>query len=316
MAATDVLTRDEIRRFTEPSDAAGWAAVATTWGLIAAALALPALWPHPVTIAVSLVILGGRHLALAVLMHESSHRSLFKSRRLGEFIGRWLCAAPQALDLEAYRKHHIGHHAHAGTDRDPDLALVKPFPATPRSMARKLARDIFGITGLKRWFGLTMMGLGVFVYDVSGEGRWANLRGRTAGDYLRDGLRNLGPALLVNGLLLAALIAAGYAWVFLLWIISDLTVYSLFLRIRSIAEHAGTEGGPDPRLHTRTTAASWLARLTVAPHSVNFHIEHHLLMTAPYHRLQALHETLAARGALDDAKLSDSYIAVLRELTV
>jgi fatty acid desaturase len=64
--------------------------------------------------------------------------------------------------------------------------------------------------------------------------------------------------------------------------------------------------------NTRTTLAAWWERLLVAPNRVNFHLEHHLLMTVPHHNLPALHQILRARGAIDAGCLAPNYAAVLR----
>ncbi len=94
-----------------------------------------------------------------------------------------------------------------------------------------------------------------------------------------------------------------------------LTTYGLFLRVRALAEHAGTEQTRDPFRNTRTTAAGLLARMTVAPLRVNYHLEHHLLVAVPWYRLPALHALLRARGALDGAMVSHGYLSVLRTAT-
>jgi len=90
------------------------------------------------------------------------------------------------------------------------------------------------------------------------------------------------------------------------------TTFSLFVRIRSIAEHGVTEHSMDPLKNTRTTHASQLARLTVAPHHVNFHLEHHLLPTVPHDRLPAMHRRLVERGGWAEATKADSQLEVLR----
>ncbi|MEM9453802.1 MAG: fatty acid desaturase family protein [Myxococcota bacterium] len=313
--ATDVLHADEIRALTRPSDLAGALVVLGTWAGIAATFALVALWPHPLTILVALVILGGRHMALAVLMHETAHRSLFASRRLGEWVGRWLCAAPGGNDLVRYRVHHLAHHAHTGTERDPDIALTRPFPITGRSLARKLLRDLSGLTGLRRVVGILLMDIGVLGYTASSDPRPVPREQRSARSMLQGLLTRTGPTLVANAVLLAVLTAVGHPALYLLWVVSYLTTYSVFLRIRSIAEHACTQGGPNPFLNTRTILAGTLARLTVAPVRVNYHLEHHLLMTVPYHRLPQLHARLRERGVFEHAALAPSYRAVLTRAT-
>ena len=155
--ASDLLTREEIAQLTQLSDAQGWRAVATTWGLIAGAFAVAAVAPLWIGVPVALIVLGGRQLALAILMHEASHRSLFATRSLNDTVAKWFCAWPMWFQLEKYRAHHLQHHAHTGSARDPDLCLVEPFPTTAMGLGRKVLRDLTGIAGLRRLVGLILM---------------------------------------------------------------------------------------------------------------------------------------------------------------
>ncbi|MAC71727.1 MAG: hypothetical protein CMP84_16195 [Gammaproteobacteria bacterium] len=61
----------------------------------------------------------------------------------------------------------------------------------------------------------------------------------------------------------------------------------LFSRIRNLAEHAAVPDltDSDPLLNSRTTLASWWERLTFAPNSINYHLEHNLLPAVPKYRL-------------------------------
>jgi fatty acid desaturase len=68
----------------------------------------------------------------------------------------------------------------------------------------------------------------------------------------------------------------------------------------------------DPLQNTRTTLASPLERLFVAPNRVNYHLEHHLLMTVPHYKLPEMHRLLCERGALDGANVVRGYREVLR----
>ena len=231
---SELLSRDEIATLTRASDRRGALALLASYALIATALALPALWPHPLTIAVSLVLLGGRQLALAVLMHECAHRSLFASRVLNELVGRFLCAAAIWNRLDDYRQHHIKHHNHTGTKKDPDLGLVDPFPVDGLSLARKLLRDLLGVTGLKRVVGQLLMDTGHLHYTASTPARWAPRR--SLGAHLALGARHLAPVVGWQLLLIAVLWSLGHAWLYWLWLGAWLTTYSLFLRIRSMAE--------------------------------------------------------------------------------
>lgn len=312
---TEVLSPAEIKAFTRPSNWRGALAVATTWALIAGSFALVAWHATWWTVLIALFVLGGRHLGLAILMHEASHRSLFANRKVNDWVGEWLCAAPSWSHLHKYRKHHMAHHAHTGTDADTDIGLVRPFPITRGSLVRKFARDLSGISGLKRVVALLAMDLGYLEYTASVGAEKIDQRDRTVGHWLRTAVGNLGPVLLTNGILFGTLWAVGHPELYLLWIASYLTTFSLFVRIRAMAEHACTREVSDPFGNTRTTLAGPLARLSVAPHRVNYHLEHHLLMTVPYFQLPKLHRVLEARGALEHAAVANNYAEVLRLVT-
>jgi fatty acid desaturase len=311
-SAADLLSRDEIKAFTQTSNLGGAIAIVWQWTVIAAAFLALARWPHPLTFVAAVVVLGGRHLALAVAMHEAAHGTLFRSRWLNEIVGDWLCGAPVWSDVARYRKHHLGHHAHTGTERDPDLGLAPIEPMTSASFARKVARDLSGAAGLRRLVALVLMDLEVLTYNVGGRVRW-NKRG--VWFHARAFVRNTYRVFLVNGAMLGAFIALGAGWLYLAWVVAWFTTFGLFLRIRMLAEHACLERSADPMRNTRTTHASLLARATVAPLNVNYHLEHHLLPTTPWYRLPALHRTLVARGHIPPSSSAPSYIAVLRTVT-
>ncbi len=313
MKAHQILSREEIRHLTTASDLQGALSVIGTWGIIAATFALVVAYPSVVTVALAVVLLGGRHLALAVLTHECAHRSLFKTTWLNHVIGKWVCGAPIWVDVERYRKLHLSHHAHAGSPEDPDLPLVVGFPVSRASFARKVMRDLTVLAGLRRVVAHVLMDVGLLQYATSDKPGAAEKVRPSAAVIGRRFVVNTGPVLLTNALLFAALWAVGAPWAYVLWVVAYLTTFSLFFRLRSIAEHACTDSSsPDPMRHTRTTLASPLARLTVAPHHVNYHAEHHLLPTAPHYRLPALHRLLVERGAFGEGYLSDSYRDVLR----
>jgi fatty acid desaturase len=310
--ATDVLTRDEIAALTRRSNLRGALAVGWAWIGIAGLLALLAAAPHPATFVLVVILLGGRQLALVVLMHEASHGTLFRSKWCNDVLVDAICARPVWTDVARYRRHHVGHHAHTGTPSDPDRSLTAPFPISRASLARKLLRDASGVSGLKRLYGLALMDAELLSYTVAADP--ARLPYRGAPHHARALARRAWGFGLAQLLLLGACAALGHAWVFSAWAVAFLTSYGVMLRVRSMSEHACTEG-VGPLELTRTTRAGWLARLTVAPLDVNFHVEHHLLATVPYYRLREMHELLRGRGALPAASLAKSYAEVLAIVT-
>jgi fatty acid desaturase len=311
----DILSPSDIHTLTRRSDLAGFWSIGSTWAMIVGTLTVLAVFPNPLVFVAAVVILGGRQLGLAILMHEAAHRTLFERTFLNDVVADWLCARPIWNDVERYKRHHLRHHAHTGTELDPDLGLAAPFPTTRRSLARKFARDLFGMTALKRIFGQTLIALEVLEYTVSTEVKRKPRNGRPALDYLRAGVKNSWGFVATNAVLVGALAAAGHLWVYSAWIVANLTTFNLFVRIRSLAEHACTERTADPFGNTRTTRAGILARLTVAPIHVNYHLEHHLLVAVPHFRLRALHRFLREKGVVSEPPGYMDVIEIVSQAT-
>jgi len=268
-----VLTRSETSELLRVRRWRGLGLVVTNWSLIAAAMALVAVWPNPLTVVAALFLIGARQLGLAVGMHEAAHRTLLKNRRLNDWVGSWLCAYPIWSDCHVYRPYHLKHHAKTGSPEDPDIGLIRPFPITRQSLRRKIVRDLSGQTGLK--FARAAF------RRTFGQWRQSRNARRAA----------LGFAI-SNGVLLGVLVLAGHPALYLLWVVAFLTTHTLVTRIRAIAEHALTPSADDPLGNTRTTLLHAWERLLVGPNRVNFHLEHHLLMTVPYYNLPRMHRLL------------------------
>jgi fatty acid desaturase len=312
---TDLFTREEIKMLTERSDLMGFAAVGFTWGVIILCfIALAWATTQPLAVAVPVFVLGfivmaGRHLGLAILMHEAAHKTLFKTPWLNDGFADWVCARPIWNDVKKYRVHHFMHHTKTGQPEDTDLSLVAPFPVSRASLLRKFARDLLGLTGLKYFLGRALMDAGLIRWTVANDVVRLPQEGRRWWEYPRDLLKNSAGMLVTNALIFAVLWACGHPALYAVWVLSYVTPFPLFLRIRSMAEHACTEKTTDMFLNTRSTRAGFLARATVAPIRVNFHIEHHVMASVPYFRLPVMHRMLRERGAVAEPP---GYADVLR----
>jgi len=311
--ADQFFTADELQDLKRASDGVGVRVIAGIWILIALTFTIVALYPHPLVILGALFILGGRQLALAIAMHEAAHKSLFHTRSLNEWCGQWLSAHPVFQDMLRYRQHHLSHHRHTGTAQDPDLKLASGFPISRASLRRKLLRDLSGVTGAKVMLGTVLMLGGVMRYDVSGKVQMIDQSGRSTRERVQTAWRGLRGPLLMQIALVGILWACGAAWLYLVWLGAWLTTYQLFLRIRSIAEHALTPDPYDALNNARTTRARGWERLFYAPLNVNYHLEHHMLVAAPQYQLPRMHRLLQERGAFEaPASLANSYGDVLR----
>lgn len=282
---------------------------------------------------VALVIIGGRQLGLAILMHEGAHGLLHQNRKLNNFLGQWLTGTATGSDLHAYRAYHLTHHKFTQQPEDPDLSLSAPFPTSPASLRRKAIRDLTGQTFYKQrkaQFAAAWRGVKAMLRGESGDGKRDTSAGRALNLQSRSGIdapvanvdgakttaRTVGRFLLVQ-LVLLAISLIFWGWTpFLLWIVSLATTFQLFLRIRNIAEHAcTTTGSGDPFTHARTTYAGLLERATVAPYWVNFHSEHHLFMGVPCHRLALAHRLLGKGNYHQRMTIEPGYFTLLRRVT-
>ena len=80
-----------------------------------------------------------------------------------------------------------------------------------------------------------------------------------------------------------------------------------------MAEHSMVESTLDPHANTRTTYANVIERLFVAPHYVNYHAEHHLMMTVPPYNLPKMHNILLRKGFFKKGPLEKGYISLIRK---
>lgn len=305
----DFLSREEMRRFAQRSNGWGLWCIFSVWLVIGLAFSSIALAVDylPWYLAAP-VVLGGRHLALAIVMHEAAHHTLFKSRWMNDVFANWTSAKFIWNDVHKFRAHHMVHHANTTAPFDPDRPIYEPLPVSPKSLLRKFARDLIGLTGLKFFIGRLLMSAGVL--------KWSDAIGERADTtdwpwqrYITTFIKDFWPTFVTNLALYLILAATGHGWLFAAWILAYAIPFTMFVRIRAMAEHACLELVPDTLRNTRTTSAGWLARMTVAPIQVNYHMEHHLMASVPYYRLPQLHSLLRQR---DHVPVPPNYRDVIR----
>ncbi|OWY23837.1 fatty acid desaturase [Sphingobacteriales bacterium UPWRP_1] len=303
MKARQFFSTEEIQMLRQKSNFRASLEILHTWGWIAFAFALAGFFPNVVTILIALFILGGKQLACAIIMHDASHNALFTSKKANEWIGNWLGAYPVFHSVEQYRPYHLQHHLHTGSDQDPDLALTRGYPASAASIVRKFLRDLFGATGLKGYIGVFAMHLGFLKYSLGGEVIALPPQQHTPAKVALNAWQHLRNPLLAQFFLAAILWLCGAAWLYLLWPAALLTTYNFCIRVRAMAEHSMVPNRHNPTTNTRTTYANWLERMLFAPHHVNYHVEHHLLMSIPPYNYPKMHQMLKNKGFYDNGGL-------------
>ncbi len=263
--------------------------------LVAAAL----VWWTPWVVIPCVILIGTRQHALFVLAHEAAHYRLFEQRWLNDCAGR-LCGTLQGLSMRTYRVIHRLHHNNLYTELDPDTALHGGYPRGKAYLAKKLLKDLTGLTAWKTY--------AYFLGGAPALNTQTNLAIRPLDDTsgkLRDEARSdRNMVVAFHVLALIAFAASGHLVEYLvLWILPLVTVVQAILRLRAIAEHGATTDFSSPLTAARTNLVpAWLGWL-VFPHHVNYHIEHHLYASVPQYNLPALHRELTQRGLLESAEV-------------
>lgn len=296
----DLFTREEWAHISRRSDLLGLGMVVHCWAVIGLSMAA-AIW-QPWLIFLAVPIIGARQLGLAVLMHEAAHGGLARNLAINDFFGHWLSGAPIGGSLKSYRPYHLQHHKYAQQAEDPDLSLSAPFPITQASLQRKIIRDLTGQTFYKQRVNQFANALGLKIR-----------KGVKTANRMQAAREAAVPFLITNSIIFAVLTLLGHWWAFfVLWLLPMATWNMMVTRLRNIAEHAVVPDHNDPMQHARTTHASWLERIFIAPYWVNYHCEHHMFMHLPFYRLAEAHALLELKGITRNMEVQHGYWGVIK----
>lgn len=307
------LTIEERNLLMQKSDFKAILGVLYHWGIIFAVFAIVYYYPNLLTIVVGTFIIGGQQLACAVLAHDASHHAVFNSKRLNDIAGNWFGGYPVFQDVIKYRDYHLVHHLNTGLEEDPDLLLTRGYPSNRKSMIRKFTRDMTGQTGIKSLVGLIMMHLGYLEFNLGNQVKRISQKDRTWPAFFKVFFAELGGPISVQLLIFIALYFFLSGWLFLIWIVAYLTTFQLCIRVRAIAEHSMVEDSTDPFRNTRTTKANWIEQLFFAPYHVNFHAEHHMMMSVPPYNLPKMHRIISERGFYEQGIIEQNYWSVIKK---
>ena len=257
----------------------------------------PALWAAAAVVVISFpnwpaqlmgyVVIGTAIHGMAVLTHEASHFSMFRSRRLDRWVG-FLMGAPVFVSHTAYRVLHGFHHRHTREEEDPDEF-------------NNVTKNRFLLSLL--FYAWLVIGTPVYLVHVVAT---AMIRGT-----LRDRID-----VLLEYAILIGLFGGTYAlarhfgrtdWIWHCWAI-PMIVAMVFGNVRSWAEHAMTIPG-SPLTCTRTVTSNRLVSLLMC--NLNYHLEHHLCPGIPWYNLPKMHAMLQDEYRRAGAFVYRSYLRFL-----
>jgi fatty acid desaturase len=265
------------------------------WCSIAGAIIVCQSYWHPALYFLTVIWIGARQNALAVMMHEAVHYRLLPNRKWNNWVGEIFAAWPVLVTVNGFRQTHWAHHRRPNTLEDPDWQRKQhelfEYP--------KSGLDMAFIT-LKYWLGLYA------IRQAIEANQGAKIPARLK--YLR---------LAFYGAIAAASIVFKF-WPGLLiyWFVPLFTYFLWIIYVRGVAEHfGGIEDHDDLLRKTRHIEANFFERLLIAPNYIHVHIGHHLYPSVPFYNLRELQRLLmqnpnyAAR-----AHVTKGYVAFLLEL--
>jgi fatty acid desaturase len=256
----------------KPSNAYGWRAVIrNVLPLLALLLIAPQLAHRSAFTPWLLSPFIGLFLyRITVVMHDCTHHTLFKSRRLNGVVGV-LLGALTGVDFNSFCHQHWRHHRSYGRDGDPQgFQYLELRRMTPSELRWHLAKPLLGLN-LRS----------VIVESVLAPRNLARL--------IRTGEITI--VALVQLAILAIVTRVGtYPLLAALPFLSGATFGLFFSQLRGIAEHGDVGQGDTPIV--RSHASSWLDRIFLYDVNFNHHAEHHAHPQIPSCHLPAVHRAV------------------------
>jgi fatty acid desaturase len=283
------MTQLEPGMRAEPSDRAGLfhlaghAALLVATGLMIAATR--GGWLLPLALLLHGIVL----VFLFAPLHESVHRTAFRSRLLNDGVA-WFCGLVLLLPPDWFRAFHFAHHRHTqveGLDPELEAKCVETWPDY-----------LIHLSGWRYWKGAAVLLV-------------QHALGRAVAPYVPPRLE---PRLVQQARIMLAIYAAVAALsvlfrsdaALLYWVLPAL-LGQPFLRAYLLAEHTGLPLVEDFWANTRTTLTG--APLRFLAWNMPFHAEHHNNPAVPFHALPELH-----RHEREKLKaVSSGYVAFHRE---
>ncbi len=243
----------------QPSMARWLWGAAGDWAIIIATMALARWVNHPLSYVLGALIVGTRHHAFMILLHDASHFTISRRPWLNDLISDAVCGWWVSQTTRSFRKWHLAHHRLNGAEGDPEHAVKAlssdrywSLPTTLRGLLKGVLVDLSGLSTVR------VLRFWLMYPPVNAADR-------------------IGP-LLVPVVMFSLVTALDQQWIPLMWIGATFTSFPAAYRARMWTEHVGTET-------THRLTMPWWQRMLFAPHNTWYHWEHHAWPFVPYWRL-------------------------------
>lgn len=236
-------------------------------------------WFYPLTI----LIIGARQRALASLLHEAAHTTLFRTRMLNSSIGRVVCGWTILQSYGVYRNSHVlNHHPKIGdSELDPDLSYMIEQGVYDCGSKSEFLKNFF----IKPLLGGKTLSYIHYLF----KDRFVSA--------LKDKEYRLEMACIL--IFHSSIFAISYFfnfWIELIafWWIPFLIIHPIIGWFSELSEHYPMMDLNDgnPRFYSRNRYAGFVERFFIGMHSDNLHLTHHLYPAVPHWHLKQATEIL------------------------
>ncbi|MDQ0858856.1 fatty acid desaturase family protein [Bacillus sp. V2I10] len=248
-------------------------AIGLDWFIISLAIVLnyfiPTVWMY----LISLVIIGSRMRGLDIMMHESSHRMLFKNRKLNKWVACFFAAYPIMISHKAYCKSHMSHHKYLWSEVDPDkqryqiVGLDKPPENRMKFFIHHCLKPLLLVHVPNYLIG--MIKVTAYAKD---EPR------------LDQVIRTVYWGVII----INSIIFGFWQELILFWFVPFLTTFQVLKYWAEMAEHAGLESEQEI-FASRNSFGNWFERSLIHPHRNSYHLVHHLFPAVPHYNIKKAH---------------------------
>jgi len=246
---------------------------------------------QPLLLLPAMALHGAALMFLFAPLHETIHRTAFKSRALNDGVA-FVCGLFLLLPPDYFRAFHFAHHRWTQDPaRDPELA----GGGRPGSRAAFLLY----LTGLPYWSWQAR----ILLTHASGRVDAPFITPAQRPRIAREARLVLG----IYGACAAASVLFASPLFLLLWV-GPALLGQPWLRVFLAAEHMLCPLTPEMERNTRTTLTA--APLRYYGWNMNYHAEHHLAPALPFHALPAAHDALRRNLQVT----SPGYASVFHEI--
>jgi fatty acid desaturase len=284
------LDKEALRQFTQKSNLRGWLQAGSFLLIFLATTALSLWfflekWWVPMVIACYVHSLFEQMIGMSSAVHELSHGTSFKSKRVNEIFYLLFCFLTWNNPVH-FRASHTNHHlytVHRGLDKE----VIK----APVSDLMNWGNYISWFTFDYAWFRTLVK---TTILQAFGNGdadffSWDPLFPRE--DPRRRAMIRWARFQLISAVVMIVVFAYLHLWVLIYLIVFGGFFATAIGRLTLAIQHQGlSENVPDWRLIAHTVEVNPLVRFLYW--NMNYHIEHHMYAAVPFWQLPKFHEAL------------------------